>query len=128
MVNTLSQLGVMIAGLYLAGLGAVALARPDAASRFLLAFVGSGPLHYLELVVRIVLGLAFVQQAPGMMLPAVFSAFGWLLVMTSAALLLVPWQWHRRFAERTVPQALRFLPLIGVLSLLLGGLVLAAAL
>jgi len=50
------------------------------------------------------------------------------LVVTSAALLLVPWQWHRRFAGRAVPQALRFLPLIGICSLLLGGLVLVAAL
>jgi hypothetical protein len=128
MISLLAFALVLLAGLYLAGLGVAVLAKPAAASRFLLGFAGSGPLHYLELVVRILVGLAFVHRAPGMMLPAVFSAFGWVLVVTSAALLLVPWQWHRRFAERAVPQALRLLPLIGVSSLLLGGLVLVAAL
>ena len=128
MTGVLAYAGVLLTALYLAGLGAVALFAPALASRFLRAHAGSGPLHYLELGIRIALGLAFVQHAPAMWLPAVFTGFGWLLVATSAALLLVPWRWHRRFAERTVPQALKFLPLIGVSSLLLGGFVLLAAL
>ncbi len=128
MISLLALALVLLAGLYLVGLGVAVLARPAAASRFLLGFAGSGPLHYLELLVRIGVGLAFLHRAPAMLLPAVFSAFGWVLVITSAALLLVPWQWHRRFAERAVPQALRFLPLIGICSLLLGGGVWLAAL
>lgn len=119
---------VAIAGLYLAALGAGLLAKPAAASRFLMGHASSGPLHYLELGLRIAIGAAFVLRAPQMLLPGVFAAFGWLLVATSALLLLVPWQWHRRFAEPAVAQALAFRPVIGVASLLMGLAVLAAAL
>jgi hypothetical protein len=37
---------------------------------------------------------------------------------------LVPWRVHDRFAKAAVPKALRYLPLIGVASLALGGLLL----
>jgi hypothetical protein len=47
-------------------------------------------------------------------------------VITMAGLFAVPWRWHRRFAQRAVPQALRYLELAGVASLLFGVLVLAA--
>ena len=63
---------VLAAGLYLAGLGVALLARPARASRFLMGHASSAPLHYLEVGVRIVVGLAFVRNAPGMMAPGVF--------------------------------------------------------
>jgi hypothetical protein len=36
-------------------------------------------------------------------------------------------QWHRRFAQRSVPQALRYLTLLGIASVALGSFVLFAA-
>jgi hypothetical protein len=53
-----------------------------------------------------------------------FAGFGWLLVLTSAGLALLPWRWHRAFALRAVPYAVRYPPLLGLAALLLGGLVL----
>ncbi len=128
MIPLLAAAGVVMAGVYLVCLGVVALARPAAASRFLLAHASSGPLHYLELGLRIAAGAAFLRHAPAMAWPALFTAFGWVLVVTSVLVMLVPWQWHQRFAQRSVTQALRYLGLIGLASLLLGGLVLFAAL
>jgi len=83
-------------------------------------------LHYLELAVRLVVGGAFVVSAPMLRYPLAFAAFGWIIVITTVGLMLVPWQWHRLLAQRTVPRALRFLPLLGLASLLLGGVVLFA--
>jgi len=114
------------AGLFLVGLGGAALLAPSRASGFLLAFAGSPAKHYAELTVRLVVGGAFVLAAPHAAFSAGFSLFGCVLLGTTAALLLVPWRWHRRFAQRAVPQALRFLPLVGAASLVLGALVLWA--
>lgn len=118
---------VMLAGCYLLALGAAALLAPAAATRFLLGFVGSAFLHYLELIVRFIVGAAFLAHAPQMMFPAVFSAVGWLLLITTGFLCLVPWRLHQRFAQRSVPQALRHLPWVGLASLMFGGAILAAA-
>jgi hypothetical protein len=99
---------------------------PSSAGGFLLGFAGSPSKHYLELAIRLLVGGSFVVLAPRMSFQGVFTIFGWILLATTAGLLLVPWRWHHRFAQRAVPQALRFLPAIGVSSLVLGGLVLAA--
>ncbi len=128
MIEWVAKSAVLAAGLYLAGLGMALLARPASASRFLMGHATSASLHYLELGVRIVVGLAFVRNAPAMLESGLFSVFGWVLVGTSAVLLMVPWHWHRRLAEKSVPQALRFTPLLGLASLLMGGGVLMAAL
>jgi hypothetical protein len=114
---------VFLAGLFLASLGVLSLAAPALARRFLLGFAASPLLHYSELAIRCVLGAAFLLHAPTMRFPLLFIGAGWVLLLTTAGLLLVPWRWHRRFAERSVPAALRFLPLLGVASLLLAGLV-----
>jgi hypothetical protein len=73
------------------------------------------------------IGTAFLVAASGMPLPDLFRVFGGLLVATTAGLLVAPWHWHRRFAEHVVPRALMFLPVIGAVSVALGGLILIAA-
>lgn len=128
MIDSMAMGVVLAAGLYLAGLGLALLARPAWAARFLMGHASSAPLHYLEVGVRIGVGLAFLYNAPGMLAPGLFRVVGWVLVVTSAALLLVPWHWHRRIAERSVPRALAFTPLLGMASLLIGAGVLLAAL
>jgi hypothetical protein len=54
------------------------------------------------------------------MYPAAFTIFGWMMVGTTAVLLLLPWKLHRRFAENAVPQAVRYLPFVGAVSISLG--------
>ena len=112
---------VTAAGAFLLGLGTVSLVAPTRASRFFLGFAGSPGKHYAELSIRVVLGAAFLLAAPRALWPGAFTVFGWVLLVTSLGLLLVPWRVHRRFAERAVPQALRFLPLLGASSIVVGG-------
>lgn len=117
---------VAAAGLYLMALGSTALVAPSRASHFLLGFASSPLKHYLELAIRFLVGGAFVLAAPQLRFPGVFGFIGWILVATTVGLLIFPWRWHHRFARRVVPVALRFLPAIGVVSAVLGGLLLWA--
>ena len=126
MTEMLASGVVVLTGLYLVGLGAVSLVTPAQASRFLLGFAGSATAHYAELLIRLLVGGAFLLHSSHMLFSAVFVLFGWALVTTTAVLAIVPWQWHHRFAQRSVPHALRHLKLVAIASLVLGGFVLAA--
>lgn len=125
-LTTFAAVAVVLAALFLLALGAASLLAPARASRFLLGFAGSANLHYAELALRLLAGAAFVLYAPHMRSPAAFALFGWVLLGTTAVLLLVPWQWHRRFAERAVPLFTRYIALIGVVSAAGGGAILFA--
>lgn len=117
---------VLAAATYLVVLGGTALFRPALAARFLGGFATTQTLHFLELALRIVAGGAFVMSAPRLALGDAVATLGWVLVGTSLVLAFVPWRLHQRFAAWSVPQALHYLPLIGVASLA-GGLGLIAA-
>ena len=125
-IEAIALAGVAAAGLFFIVLGSSALIARRRASQFLLGFAGSPSRHYAELALRFLVGGCLVASAPRMLFPVAFSLFGWVLLATTAVLLLVPWRWHNRFAARSVPAALRFLPLIGICSVALGGLVLVA--
>lgn len=125
-IEAIALVTVGAAGLFLLALGSVALLAPPHARRFLLAFASSPASHYLELTLRLLVGGAFVLSAPLVPFSGWFSLAGQVLLATTAVLLLLPWRWHHRFAQRAVPEALRFLPLIGVASAGLGVLVLWA--
>jgi uncharacterized protein YjeT (DUF2065 family) len=126
MLELIAAVVVFFAGLFLASLGAVALAMPALARRFLLGFATTPGLHFLELALRLFVGTAFVFAAPGMRYSLAFSVFGWIVVLTTLVLVLIPWRWHRRIAQQSVPPLLRLLPLFGLASLGLGSLVLFA--
>jgi hypothetical protein len=125
MLDTLTFAVVLLVGAYLVALAATAFLAPSRAAAFLLGFARTARTHYVELALRGLAGGAFVWQGPQMRFSSAFAGFGWVLVLTTAGLTLVPWRWHRAFAQRAVPYAVRYPPLLGVAALLLGGLVLA---
>lgn len=127
MLETMALYVVLITGLYFLTLAAVSLASPTHASTFLSGFASSASLHYLELFIRLLVGFAFVVRASHMFFPSAFLVFGWVLVATTAGLFLVPWQCHRRFAQRAVPEALRHLRLVAFGSCFVGFAVLWSA-
>lgn len=126
MIDVLALVVVIATGSFLVALGGACLMAPAMASRFLLGFAKSASRHYAELMLRFLAGGALVAAAPQMMFPHVFSLLGWVVLATTTGLLLVPWRWHHRFAAYAVPAALRFLPLIGLSSSVMGSLVLLA--
>jgi hypothetical protein len=116
---------VLAAAVYLVVLGATALFRPELAEWFLGGHATTRTLHFLELALRLVAGAAFVVSAPHLALGNAVAGLGWVLMGTSLVLAIIPWRLHQRFASWSVPQALRYLPMIGVASVT-GGLGLIA--
>lgn len=119
---------VMLAALFLCTLGLASIFRPDRTKDFLGAFASSARTHFTEIALRVLVGLALVHTAPRMQFASLLTMFGWLLIGTSAVLALVPWRWHRRFADWSLPRATRFMALFGGVSLIGGVLMLCALL
>jgi hypothetical protein len=111
-------------GLLLIVLTGVAFAKPVIAERFLTRFASSARTHYVEQIVRLLIGAALVVLSPAMWQPTMFWLVGWAIVVSSAALICVPWQWHHRFGERLLPIVVRHLRLYAVGSLAFGALLL----
>ncbi|MDQ3040357.1 MAG: hypothetical protein M3R16_11255, partial [Pseudomonadota bacterium] len=90
MTEFLAKAIVVLTGAYFIALAVASLFVPAQATRFLLGFAQTPSAHYVELLVRFVVGGAFVLNGPLMSFPGIFTAFGWVLVMTTIGLLLVP--------------------------------------
>jgi uncharacterized protein YjeT (DUF2065 family) len=111
---------VLLAALYLLGFGVLAVAVPARASQYLHGFASSLRLHVLELIARLAVGVAFVGYASHMQFGSVFYTVGVILVVTTLGLAVLPWRWHRRFAQVSVPAAVHHLPLLGIVSIAAG--------
>jgi len=61
-----------------------------------------------------------VVSSPSMWQPRLFWLVGWAIVVSSAVLMCIPWQWHHRFGERVKPLLLRYLKLYAVGSFVFG--------
>lgn len=122
-----SEVVIGLLAVYLIGLGILALARADIAASFLLAHARSARAHYLELLLRFTCAWALLTSSPQLLAPSLTRIMGWVILITSAVLVALPWRLHARFAQSAVPQATRHMKVIGFASIL-GGLLLAFAL
>lgn len=127
MIELLALTVVVLFAAYLIGLAVASVLLPDSAARFLNAFAGSARAHYIEMSVRLIVGVSIVVASPQMRFADIFYLFGWLIVATSVVLLLLPWRWHNRFARIVVPPLTKRVWLFGFFSLPLGGVILYAA-
>lgn len=126
MADLLAGAVIVAAGIYLAVVGVGCFVRPQTAAKFLLGFARSAFLHYLELAIRVLVGASLVHKASVLPYPPISNVFGWVLIVTSVVMFVVPWRWHRQFAQQAVPYALRYINLLGVSSIALGVALVAA--
>lgn len=117
MISILASTIVAVTALYFASFATACFFAPSAVERFLGGFARSGLAHYGELGARFVIGASLISQAPTMLGSEVFRVIGWILLGTTVGLACIPWRWHRRIAERSVPRALQHLKLMGVAAL-----------
>jgi len=89
------------------GLTVVASVKPAVAERLLRPFANSARAHYTEQAVRVLVGASLVIFSAAMWQPKVFGFLGWVIVLSSAMLILTPWRWHQRFGTKMRPVLIR---------------------
>lgn len=120
LVSVLSGVVVVGFGLFLIGLAGLINTTPSHAETFLRGFASSALTHYTEQGIRLVVGAAIVTFASSMRYPELFKLFGWLIIGSTAALLLIPWQWHNKFASLVMPPVFRSMRLFALGAFALG--------
>jgi hypothetical protein len=128
MIQNIAQIIVLLSALFLFILACLSLFIPRHAVRFLGGFASSAKAHYLEMILRLIVGAAFVINAPFMLHTKVFMIFGWLLVGSTVILVLLPWRWHQLFGQIIASPVIGKTWLIGIGSLLLSVVIFFAAL
>jgi hypothetical protein len=122
-MKVLSGILVVAFGMFLIGLAALITVKPQVAERFLRSFASSARAHYAEQSLRLIVGGAMASLAPSMWFPHVFMLLGWMLAITAAALLLLPWRWHHEFGKPTMPLVIGHVRLFAVGAIALDVLV-----
>jgi hypothetical protein len=126
-VHALSGIVVVGFGLFLIGLAALIFIMPSRAEEFLRGFASSAVTHYTEQGLRLVVGAAIVSFAGSMRHPELFNVFGWLIIVSTVGLLLVPWQWHNRFSKLVMPPVFQRMKLFALGACVLGAFILTCA-
>ena len=98
MFATASQWLVIVAGLWLIGVGVFMLIQPRQALVVLGQMGGSPRVHIGEMAVRILAGIAMVFAAAASRFPLVVAVIGSFLIISALVLLLLPRRWHAAYS------------------------------
>ena len=110
---------LIAAGLWLAGVAVLMALRP----RYCLHLFekmsanlerSNWRLQFTEQALRILAGVALIVRAPASKLPLAFEIGGWLLVVSSVAIMIAPIRWHGAYGTWWVKRLNPWV--IGVLS------------
>ncbi len=116
------RLPVWASAAYLLALGALVFLRPSLVHRFFGGLAASWRINFLEAVLRLIVGLAFVAVSPETRLPLLFFWFGAALAITAIPMMFL-YRFHKRQAVWVIPLTKRILPLMGIVAIMLGGLI-----
>ncbi len=122
MISIAAQGLVVLAGLWLTGLGVWMTLWPGRALD-VLGRMGSTPaIHFGEMGLRALIGVAFVVAASVSRFPMGMTVVGGFLIVTALILSLLPRRWHAAYSKgwaRRIPSAA--VRLIGPVSVVTGG-------
>jgi hypothetical protein len=124
----LSALVLVASGVYVVWLTVLVFAKPAAAERFFMSFANSARTHFIEQILRLLVGASLVIYSSVMWQSDVFRFIGWAIVVSAVALMLFPWQWHQRFGRKILPTFIKYMRLYAIAALAFGALILYAVL
>jgi len=101
-------------------------AKPATAERFFRGFASSARTHFAEQTFRVVFGGSLMIYSSAMWQSVAFRIIGWLLVVSSVVLMLLPWQWHHRFGQKIMPRFIQLMWLYAIGSFAFGTIILYA--
>jgi hypothetical protein len=125
-IQLVSGLVVVASAVLLIGVAVLVFAKPAVAERFFRGFASSARTHFAEQIFRLLFGGSLVIYSSAMWQSGAFRLVGWLLVVSSVTLMLLPWQWHQRFGQKIMPRFIRFMWLYAIGSFAFGAFILYA--
>lgn len=111
---------MVLLGIYLISLPIITLLKKEMAVRYFSSFASSARAHYLEQVLRLIVGWSMLSFSPSMLFAQFFEMFAWILIVSTVVLIVVPWTWHNKLGKRVIPLTIRNLKFYAGSAALLG--------
>ncbi len=112
-------------GIFFIGVAGLMFFNPKRA-RSILRKAGSTPfIHFAELSLRMIPGIAFIVYANSSNFPFVFNCIGWFIIISSLILMIIPRKMHHQFSN-TAADVLKppYFQWLSPISVLIGGILL----
>jgi len=98
-METTTQFLIILSAFWLIVVGVFMLVHPHAVLRYIGKFASTNLIHYLELVLRLILGVSLIFFADLSKSPMTLNFFGVILIGTTTILFLVPRKLHAKLAN-----------------------------
>jgi hypothetical protein len=115
---------VILFGLFIIAAGFVMLFNPERARRTLRKAGSTNFINYAEITIRLIPAIAMILVADSCKVPIAFTLFGWIMVITSFVLYVIPRKMHHAFAMKSADFLEHsFIRSLSPISMLFGGLI-----
>ena len=111
---------MVIFGLYLISLLGITIFNKAIAVSYFSSFASSARAHYLEQVLRLIVGLAMLSFSKSMLYAQFFQLFAWIIIISTIVLILIPWTWHNKLGKRVIPLTIKNLKFYAVSASVFG--------
>jgi len=98
-METTAQFLILLSAFWLIVVGFFMLVHPHTALRYIGKFASTSRIHYLELVLRLILGVSLIFFADLSTSPMTLNLFGVILIGTTTILFFVPRKLHAKLAN-----------------------------
>jgi hypothetical protein len=98
MIDTVAKYTVVLFGIFFILTGLLMLIDPQRARAILRKAGSTDLINYAEITIRLIPAAALIMAAGQSRYPAIFSLFGWFMLITSLVLYFVPRQLHHNFS------------------------------
>lgn len=115
---------IVLFGIFIIFCGFLMLFKPNIASTTLRKAGSTNFINYAEITIRIIPAVAMILYANLAKFPDAFKVFGWIMLITSLLLYLVPRKIHHKFSMKSA-DILKpiYFQLISPFAFLFGGLI-----
>lgn len=125
MITELAKWVVIIFGIFIVIIGFVMLINPIKARNILRKAGSTNFINYVEITLRLIPAIALILCSETSKLPIAFKIFGWIMLITSLTLYVIPRKIHHKFSTKSADILKPFyFQLISPFAFILGGLIL----
>ncbi len=124
MIIEIAKWVVIIFGIYIIFIGFLMLFNPIKVRNILRKAGSTNLINYTEITLRLIPGIALIVCSELSKIPIAFKIFGWIILITSLILYIVPRKIHHKFSIKSTDLLTSFyLQLISPFAFLFGGLI-----
>ncbi|MBX9575311.1 MAG: hypothetical protein K2X07_06705 [Caulobacteraceae bacterium] len=99
MISVVAQWMAVVLGLWMIGLGVFMAVAPRRALAALAAMGGTARVHFGEMAIRILAGVALMTASGASRVPQALWLIGAFLIISAVVLMLLPRRWHSAYSR-----------------------------